>query len=141
MSSASSLNMDWSKIVLFGKELRQLNLLTLPNNILDMSKLKALADDKENVTQELKLVFGKVENIVGKGEHAVNQPFSISPTNFQCCRRLRHLKTGKLNVYELIVLASETVEKILIKLGNTNHHYIYSFSCRVFKSLLLNKNS
>ena len=32
------------------------------------SKLKALADDKINVTEKLKFVLGRVENIVGKGE-------------------------------------------------------------------------
>ena len=39
----------------------------LPNDkFLDRSKLKDLADDKMNVTEELKFVLGRVENIVGK---------------------------------------------------------------------------
>ena len=38
--------------------------------ILDWSKLKAYADDKINVTEKLKFVFGRVENAVGKGENA-----------------------------------------------------------------------
>ena len=50
---------------------------SLPNNkILDWSKIKALADDKINVTQELKFVSGRVKNIGGKGENAVfKSPF------------------------------------------------------------------
>ena len=44
---------------------------SLPKNkILDWSKLKAFADDKINVTKELKFVLGRVENIVGKRENA-----------------------------------------------------------------------
>ena len=48
-----------------------LNFNSLPNEkFLDWSKLKAFADDKINMTQNLKFVFGRVENIVGKGENA-----------------------------------------------------------------------
>ena len=44
---------------------------SLPNDkILDRSKLKTFADDKINVTENLKFVFERVENIVGKGENA-----------------------------------------------------------------------
>ena len=44
---------------------------SLPHNMIsDMSKLKAYADDKINVTEKLKCVFGRVENIMGKGENA-----------------------------------------------------------------------
>ena len=43
----------------------------LPNDkILDLSKLKAFADDKINVTQKFNFVFERIENIVGKGENA-----------------------------------------------------------------------
>ena len=47
-------------------------LLTLLSNdkILDWSKLKVFADNKINVNKVLKNGFGKVENIVGKGENA-----------------------------------------------------------------------
>ena len=42
---------------------------TLPNDkILDSSKLKAFADDKINVNENLKFGLRRVENIVGKGE-------------------------------------------------------------------------
>ena len=37
--------------------------------IFSWSKLKRFADNKMNVTQKLKFVFGRVENIVGKGEY------------------------------------------------------------------------
>ena len=44
---------------------------SLPNDkILDQSKLKAFADNKINVTEKLKFVLGRVENIVGKEENA-----------------------------------------------------------------------
>ena len=38
--------------------------------ILDWSKLKAFADDKINVSDNLKCVLERVENIMGKGENA-----------------------------------------------------------------------
>ena len=45
--------------------------LTLPNDkILDWSKLKGFADHTINVTLTRKFVFGRAENIVGKGENA-----------------------------------------------------------------------
>ena len=44
---------------------------SLPNDIiLNLSKLKAFADDKLNVTQKLKFTLGRVDNIVRKGENA-----------------------------------------------------------------------
>ena len=39
--------------------------------------MKPFADDKINVTQKLKFVLGRVENIVGKGENAGNQHFLL----------------------------------------------------------------
>ena len=50
---------------------------SLPNdNILDLPKLNAFADDKTNVNEKLKFCLGWVENIVGKGKMLVT---SISP--------------------------------------------------------------
>ena len=58
-------------------------LTPLPNNKnLDLSKLKAFADDKINVTEKLKIVLGRIENIVGKGENAGYQYFSPFPKMF-----------------------------------------------------------
>ena len=57
---------------------------SLPNDkILDVIKLKAFADDKINVAQMMIPVFDRVENIVGKGEHAVYQHFLLFPQCFQ----------------------------------------------------------
>ena len=44
---------------------------SLPNyKSFDWSKFKAFADDKIKVIESLKIVLGKVENIVGRGENA-----------------------------------------------------------------------
>ena len=57
--------------------------LTLPNDkISNQSKLKAFPDDNLNVNKNLKLAFGRIENIVGKGENAGYQHFSPFPTMF-----------------------------------------------------------
>ena len=45
------------------------NLLS-DDKILGFSELKPFADDKSDVPQNLNFVFGRVENIVGKGENA-----------------------------------------------------------------------
>ena len=56
---------------------------SLPNDsILDWSKLKALADDKIIVTEKLKFVFGRVENVVEKGENAGYQNVLLFPQCF-----------------------------------------------------------
>ena len=56
----------------------------LPNDkILDWSKLKAFADDKMNLAEKLKLLPGRVENIVGKGENADTSIFSFSHNVFK----------------------------------------------------------
>ena len=41
---------------------------------MDVTKLKAFADNKINVTQKLKSVSRRVENIAGKDENADYQP-------------------------------------------------------------------
>ena len=51
--------------------------------ILGWSKLQALADDKINLTEKLKWIFGRVANIVGKGENAGYQHFLLFPQCFQ----------------------------------------------------------
>ena len=57
---------------------------SLPNDeFLDLSKLKAFADDNLNVYQKLKFALGRVENIVGKGENAGYQHFLPFPPCFQ----------------------------------------------------------
>ena len=50
-----------------------MNLNSLPNDkVLDLSKFKALADDKINATKKSRFVLRMVENIFGKGENAGN---------------------------------------------------------------------
>ena len=63
-----------------------------PNDkILDCSKLKALADDNINVTENLKFVLGKVENIVGNKEKTlVTSIFSFSQHVFKRLFMLGH---------------------------------------------------
>ena len=56
----------------------------LPDDkILAQSELRAFADDKINVTPKLKLVSGRVENILGNGENAGYQHFLLFPICFQ----------------------------------------------------------
>ena len=58
--------------------------LTLHNDkIQDWSKLKALADNKINVTEKSKFVSQRVDNIVRKGENAGYQHFLLFPQCFQ----------------------------------------------------------
>ena len=45
--------------------------------------MKELADDKINVTERLKFVLGRAENIVGKGENAGYQHFLLFLQCFQ----------------------------------------------------------
>ena len=57
---------------------------SLPDDkILDLSKLKAFADDKINLTQNFKFVLERIENIAGKGENAGYQHFLLFPQCFQ----------------------------------------------------------
>ena len=49
----------------------------------DWLKLKAFADDKINMTENLKIVLGTVENFVGKGENAGHQHFLLFQQCFQ----------------------------------------------------------
>ena len=67
---------------------------SLPNNkILDLSKLKAFADDKINVSENLKFVF-RIENIVGNEENAGYQHFLLFSQCFQKASFTRLLKVG-----------------------------------------------
>ena len=58
------------------------------NKILDQSKLKPFADDTINVSEKLKLVLGREENIVGKGENASNHHFLLFLQCFQKCSQV-----------------------------------------------------
>ena len=55
-----------------------------PNDrVLDMTKLKAYADDNLNVAKMMIYLFNRVENTVGKGENAGYQHFLLFPQCFQ----------------------------------------------------------
>ena len=57
---------------------------SLPNDkILDRSRLEAYADSKMILTEKLKFVLGRLENIVGKGGNAGYQHFLLFPQFFQ----------------------------------------------------------
>ena len=57
---------------------------SLPNDkFFDWSKLKAFADDKLILAENLKFVYGRVKNIVGKGKNAGYQHFFLFPQYFQ----------------------------------------------------------
>ena len=57
---------------------------SLPDDkILGLSKLKAFADNKSNVTQNIKAVFRRIENIVGKEENVGYRHFLLFPQCFQ----------------------------------------------------------
>ena len=49
---------------------------------MDLSKLKAFADDKMNVAKMMFHVFDRAENIVGKGENSGYQHFLLFPHCF-----------------------------------------------------------
>ena len=53
------------------------------DKILDWLKLKAFADTKIIVTEKLKFVLERVENIVEEGENAGYQHFLLFPQCFQ----------------------------------------------------------
>ena len=50
---------------------------------MDLTQLKAFADENINMTEKLKSVMGWVENIVRKGENAGYQHFLLFPQYYQ----------------------------------------------------------
>ena len=65
---------------------------SLTNNILDLSKLKALADYKRNAYHKYKFGFNKEENSVGKGENA---GYEIEST----CIRRKEMQLKNINLF------------------------------------------
>ena len=62
---------------------QRIRVTSLPNkNIFAWTKFKAFAHDKIIMTQQLKFVLGREENIVGKGENVVYHPFLLFPQYF-----------------------------------------------------------
>ena len=63
---------------------KSLTLKSLPNdNFLDLTKLKAFADDELNFPEMMISLFDRVENTAGKGENVGNQPFLLFQQSFQ----------------------------------------------------------
>ena len=60
------------------KTIFNLNFLS-KDKIVDSSNLKVFVDCKIYVTEKLKFVFGRVENILGKGEKAGYQHYLLFP--------------------------------------------------------------
>ena len=72
-----------------------LSINSLPKyNFLGWSKLKAFAGNKINVTEKLKFVLNRVENIVGIVENAVYQHFLLFPICFSKTSFAGSLKVG-----------------------------------------------
>ena len=72
-----------------------LDINSLPNDKFSgKSKFKGSADEKINVTQNMKFVSGSVENNVGKGEDAGYQHFLLFPHCFQKASYTGSLKVG-----------------------------------------------
>ena len=71
--------------------------ISLPDNkILDVTKLKAFADDKSNVAKMTISHFDRVENTVEKGENAGDQHFHLLPQCFPKPPAVESLKVGIL---------------------------------------------
>ena len=60
---------------------------------MDITKLKAFADNKVNIAKMTISLFDRVENTVGKGENAGNQHFLHFPQGFP-----KPFSIGSLNV-------------------------------------------
>ena len=77
------------------KAIKHFAVNTLPNDkIFHWSKLKACADDKINVTEILRFVWRRVENIVGKEKMLVTSIFSFSHNVFKSFSVGGHLNSG-----------------------------------------------
>ena len=83
-----------------GEDMQECSLFTLhfnplPNdNILDVTKLKAFADDKLNVARMMNSLLDREENTVGKGENAGYQHFLLFTQCFPKPSSLGSLTVG-----------------------------------------------
>ena len=55
--------------------------------------MKALADNKLNMTKKLKFILGRIQSL-GKGENAGYQDFLLFPQSFQKASFFKLLKVG-----------------------------------------------
>ena len=88
------------------------------------AKFKPFAGDKLNAAKMMIFPLDGVENIVGKGENAVNQHFLLFPQCFQKASSIRSLKVGivwcRVKNYGL-----PHIEKSLVaaQMRNTVNHF------------------
>ena len=98
------------------------------DKILDLTKLKAFADEKLNVSKMIISVFDRVENIVGKGEIACTSNFSFSHNVFkrllsQRCQKVSLCGNGLINLSQTssgFYMSFESLIKVI---------HQYSFDC------------
>ena len=77
LSSANAFNLRQSKTLLFCKESNYLAASLYKTTFLEWFKMKAIADDRINVTEKSKFVLGREENIVGTGGNDSNKHFLL----------------------------------------------------------------
>ena len=78
---------------------------------------------QRNLTEKLKFLLGRVENILGKKEKMlVTSIFSFSPKCFQKCSlsgslkvRLNGKALNKMNVARMMIYVFDTMEDVLLK--------------------------
>ena len=91
-----------------------------------------IADDKSNVTQNIRVVFHRIENIVGKEENAGDQHFLFFP---QCFRFFFPSISSKVviaddksNVTQNIKVVFYRIENIVGKEENAGYKHFLLFS-------------
>ena len=111
------------------------------DKIFVVSKIKALADSESNITQNIRFVFHRVENIVGKRENTADKHFLLfsqlthyQTTNFRLpnWKSLQTTISGLTKMEESYPNRKKTLqekEKLLV-MSN------FSFSHSVFKRLV-----
>ena len=79
----------------------------LPDNkILGLPIMKAFADEKSNVTQNIRVVFHRIENIVGKEENAGYSIFFFSHDVFKRLFPLVHQKSSSCDNGLTVILSN-----------------------------------
>ena len=108
------------------------------DKLLDSSKLKAFADDKLNAAVMMISVFDRVENTVGKGEHAGYQHFLLFPQCFPKTFPYRRLHKSLQPTILILMKMAESYpnqQKTLWKKEKLLNMSNFSFFHCVFKRL------
>ena len=107
---------------------------SLPNNkFLDWFTIKAFADDKLNVAENLKFVFGRVENIVGIGEKKMHfllfsQCFNSLPNDkILDVTKLKAFADDKLNIVKTMISLYNREENTVEKGENVGYQHFLLF--------------